>query len=50
MIYFNDISDLKKLETALIDLKQKKLDETDLNQDNENNEENEVVSNKKIKV
>jgi hypothetical protein len=47
MVYFNDLSDLKKLEKALIDLKR---NNTDSNQENENNENNEGVSIKKLKV
>jgi hypothetical protein len=46
MVYFNDINDLKRIETVLIDQKRKSLTEESAN----NNKDDENIINKKIKI
>jgi hypothetical protein len=46
MVYFNDINDLKRIETVLIEQKRKSLTEESAN----NNKDDENIINKKIKI
>jgi hypothetical protein len=46
MVYFNDVNDLKRIETVLIEQKRKSLTEESAN----NNKDDENIINKKIKI
>ena len=46
MVYFNDINDLKRIETILIEQKRKSLTE----ESTRNNKDDENIINKKIKI